>query len=181
MDEVDAVPATGSDATLTAANLAGAAGTTVERIAMLTSADVLRPTDEGLYSTGDVHRVRLLEAFETSGIPLEALLAAAATGRIDFGGYHELHRDPGAPSSRSFGAFRVAVDPGGTIVPSLFTAFGLAEPGAAAHLAVDEEAFVSRWIDLVGAIDDPSLAVRVVRLFAEATRRASDAALDVYA
>ena len=181
MDRVDAVAATGSDVMLTAADLAGAAGTTTERIAILASAGVVRPTDEGRYATGDVHRVRLLEAFESAGVPLDALLAAAASGRIDFGGYHELHRDPGAPSSRTFGAFRADVDPGGAIVSGLFTAFGLAEPGADARLAADEEAFVSRWIDLVGAIDDPSLAVRVVRLFAEAARRASDAALDVYA
>lgn len=150
-------------------------------MATLTEAGVLRPDVAGRYDPRDLHRVRLIGAFEASGVPLGALVAGAETGRIDFAGYHELHRDPGPPSDRSYGAFRTQVDPDGTRLHMLYTSFGLAEPDEATRLADAEEAFLTEWLAIVAAIGDGTHAVRVIRLFAEATRRASEAALEVYA
>lgn len=62
----------------------------------------------------------------------------------------------------------------------MFTASGLAEADPDSRLAVDEEQLLGRWLDLLAGIDDRSLAVRVIRLYAEAARRSADAALDVY-
>lgn len=166
---------------VTTAQLATLAGSTAERIEMLAEHRILVASDDGTFAVGDVHRLRLLEAFEAAGVPLEGLLAGAATGRIDFEGYHELHRDVGLPSPRPYGAFRAAVDPDGSELPALFAAMGVAEPSPASHLTADDEVFIEDWLGLVRGVDDPALAVRVVRLFAEGTRRASEASLDVYA
>ncbi len=168
------------DTLLTAEELAALAGTTVERVAILTDHGVLRPATPDAYAPGDMHRVRLLMAFEAGGVPFEALVAASATGRIDFEGYHELHRDPGPPSDRPYGAFRAAVDPSGHDLAALFAASGLAEADPAARLSQVDEALLEHWLGLLAALDDRSLAVRVVRLYAEAARRTADAAMDVY-
>ena len=163
---------------LTADELASLGETTLDRIEQLVDRDLLQPVDGGRFQGGDVHRVRLYDAFEASGVPLDALVAGASSGRIDFSGYHELHQDPGAPSQRTYGAFREGVD--GPILSSLFVAFGLAEPGPGARLTVEDEALLARWLALVAAIDDRDLLVRVIRLLAENARRSSGAALDVY-
>ena len=166
---------------LTATELAALAGAPDARIPTLVEHGVLRPQDDGSFVAGDAHVVRLLGAFEASGIPIDALVAGMASGRIDFAGYHELHHDPGPPSARTYGAFRAAIDPDGTRLAALFTAFGLAEPDASARLAADEERRLERWAALVDGVDDADLLVRVVRLHGESARRTSSAALDVYA
>jgi adenylate cyclase len=165
---------------LTADELASLAGTTTARVERLADHGFIGRTVDGRYRSGDVHGVRLLEAFETSGIPFQALVAGAASGRLEFGSYHELHRDPGSPSERTYGGFRAAVDPDGSALAALWVALGLAEPGPAARLTADEEAFLERWLGLLASVDDRDLGVRVVRLLAESARRTSDAALDVY-
>ena len=166
--------------TLTAADVAALAGTTEAHVMRL-AAHGLAPSPEDGYTTGDAHRIRLLEAFLAAGIPPEALVAGMATGRLDFDAYHELHRDPGLPSPRSFDAFATAVDPEHGLLPAFLTATGLAEPAPDARLPLAEEAVIERWLDLVRGVEDRALAVRVVRILAEASRRATAAALDVYA
>ena len=174
----DDPPVTEPGTALTAAEVAALANTTEERVVLL-AAHGLAPRHG--YTSDDVHRIRLLEAFVAAGIPLEALVAGAASGRLDFGAYHELHRDPGPPSPRTYGDFRAMVDPDGTLVPAFVAAIGLAEPAAESRLPAAEEVVVERWLGLLAEIDDRALAVRVVRVFAEAARRASAAALDIYA
>ena len=163
---------------LSAEELAALSGATMERVERLTGLGLLVPLPDGRFQAGDVHRVRLYDAFEASGVSLDALVAGASSGRIDFSGYHELHRDPGEPSDRTYGAFREATD--AEVLASLFVAFGLAEPGPTARLTVEDERLLERWQGLVSAIDDRDLAVRVIRLVAENARRSSGAALDVY-
>ena len=51
---------------------------------------------------GDIHRVRLAQAFERSGIPLEAIGAAIASGRLSFAFVDEMFVDrPSSPAGRS--------------------------------------------------------------------------------
>ena len=49
---------------------------------------------------GDVHRVRLLLAFEAAGVPLEALLDASRVGAISLRYYDQLHPAPGPLSGQ---------------------------------------------------------------------------------
>lgn len=165
---------------LTADELAGLAGTEVGRIERLTELGILVPSSAGAYVAGDVHRIRLIETFESAGVPLDALVAGAATGRIDWSDYHEFHGDPGRPSSRTYAAFGAEVDPSGTRLPRLFTALGIAEPVATSHLSLDDEAFLGSWLQTIDGTTDPTIAIRAVRLFAESARRATTGALDVY-
>ncbi len=167
--------------TLDAAALAAVAGSTAARIDALTAWGVLHATgDPPRYRADDAHVVRLFAAFEAAGVPVEALRAAAASGRIDFSGYHVFHRAPDPASPRTYAAFRADVDPDGRRLAELFTAFGLAEPGPEVHLTSREEALIARLVDRLGTIADRDLAVRAIRLHGEAARRATEATLDVY-
>jgi adenylate cyclase len=163
--------------TLTADELAALAGCPPERIAALADLGILGPRDDGSFAAGDLHVLRLVDAFEASGVPLDALLA----GRLDFAAYHDLHRDPGPPSERSYGETRAALDPEGTRLTALFTAFGLAQPAPEVRLAAADEARLVTWLERLASVSDPDLLIRVIRLHGESARRTAAAALDVYA
>jgi adenylate cyclase len=166
---------------LTAEELASRTGSSAGRIFDLTRRGVLAATATGGYERGDIHRVRAIDAFEAAGVPLDALVAAQETGRVSFAYYDELHQPPGEPSARTYAEFREALGPLAAHLPTLFAAFGLAEPEAGSRLASEDEAFVEELLEMLVATGQPETAVSVVRLFAEATRTAAEAALGVYA
>lgn len=166
--------------TLTAEDLAATAGSSTETIHRLATAGILRPTADGRFVEGDRHRLRLVAAFEASGVPLEALVAGVAAGRIRFAAYDELHAELGPTSERTYATFRAAVDPDGDRLAGLFTALGLAEPSDATHLPVRDEQFLEAYVGLSEETGDPVLATRVIRLYGEASRRTAAGTLQAY-
>ena len=64
----------------TADELALRLGVPVERVAELADRGILERDAAGTFDPGDVHRVRLLQAFEDAGVPLDALEAASRVG-----------------------------------------------------------------------------------------------------
>ena len=170
-----------TEGTLTAAVLAETTDTTIDTVERLAAVGILHPTGDGGFIEGDRHRLRLVAAFEASGVPLEVLIAAAEAGRIRFDAYDELHADLGPTSTRTYGTFRDAVDPEGTRLPGLFTALGLAEPSSGARLPVEDERLLQSYLELSDETGDPALASRVVRLYGEAARRTSAGTLQAYA
>jgi len=170
-----------TEGTLTAAVLAETTDTTIDTVERLAAVGILHPTGDGGFIEGDRHRLRLVAAFEASGVPLEVLIAAAEAGRIRFEAYDELHAHLGPTSTRTYGTFREAVDPEGTRLPGLFTALGLAEPSSGARLPVEDERLLQSYLELSDETGDPALASRVVRLYGEAARRTSAGTLQAYA
>ena len=166
--------------TLTAEVLAETTDTSVDTVERLAAVGILHPTGDGSFVEGDRHRLRLVAAFESSGVPLDVLIAAAEAGRIRFEAYDELHADLGPTSKRTYGAFRDAVDPDETRLTGLFTALGLAEPSGRARLPVDDERMLRMYLELSDETGDPGLASRVVRLYGEAARRTSAGTLQAY-
>ena len=167
--------------TLDGNELAARAGTTPEHVADLVARGVLDPAGPDRFVVGDIHRMRVIEAFEHAGVPLEALVAARRAGRVSFDYYDELHVPPSMPSDRTYEQFRVSLGEAGTLLPMLFDAFGLVEPTPTAVLDAHEEAFIAELLDMLQETGRPEAAMRAVRLFAEANRRAAEAALGVYA
>jgi class 3 adenylate cyclase len=168
-------------ASLSVEQLAARAGTSPDRIAALTGRGVLTPLDDGRYRPGDIHRLRVLDAFAAAGVTVDALVEAARRGSVDFGYYEELHPPPGLPSERTYGDFRTSIGRLAPMLERLFQAFGLAEPDAHSVLSADDELFIADWLDALDRTGDPDLALRAVRSFGDATQRASEAALGVYA
>ena len=97
----DPEPTTTSSVPLTLKELSDLVGDPVERVQQLTALGVLQPDDEGRYSAGDAHRVRVIDGFEAAGVPLDVLVRAQAAGLISVDYYDQLHAAPGRPSGRT--------------------------------------------------------------------------------
>ena len=165
---------------LSALELADLAGDPVERIVELAAYGVIVPDQDGRYEPGDVHRIRVVDGFEAAGVPLDVLVEAQAAGLISVAFYDDLHSRPGHPSARTFDAFQASLGTRGRILPALFAAFGLAEPDGSSHLSREDEAFIAELVEQVEATGHADLALRLVRQFGEAARRASAASMEVY-
>lgn len=167
--------------TLTIDELASASGTTPERIHDLVGRGVLTTVGPDRFEPGDIHRIRLIGAFERVGVPLDALVEASRRGQVSFEYYGELHPTPARPSGRTYAEFGASLGRLADRLPDLYGAFGLAEPSATTQLSIDDEAFISELLTRLDALGRPDAGNRAVRAFAEANRRASDAALGIYA
>lgn len=165
---------------LTSRDLATRTGVTVERVEDLVRRRVLQPAAPEEYVPGDIHRIRVIAAFEEAGVPLEALVEASDRGRVSFAYYDQLHQPAGPPSPRTYSEFRASVGELDLELGQLFTAFGLAEPDPGSHMSIEDETFVRALLDSLLAVDQPDLVLRFVRLFGESTRRATEATLGVY-
>ena len=150
----------------------------VERLA---EAGAIDRAADGTFDPGDVHRVRLLRAFEESGVPLDTLLAASAAGQISLRYYDELHQPPTALTGRTYGEFAASLGERRTLLAQLFAAFGIAEPDADVELSTDDETVLAECLDALDATHEPDLVLRAIRMFGEGIRRAADAALGIYA
>ena len=168
-------------ASLTADELAALVGDTRERVEELTARGVLVPDRSGRYIPGDAHRIRVVDGFEAAGVPLDALVRAQEAGLISVAYYDELHVPPGSPSDRTYQAFRESLGPDGELLPSIFSAVGMAEPDPTSSLSQADEAYLGRLTGLVADTGHVDLMLRVLRQFGEETRRASVAALETYA
>lgn len=164
----------------TAVQLALRAGVTTQQVATLADEGLLTPDRDGTYPPGDLHRLRLIRSFQAAGVPLEVLLAAKRQGAISFVYYDQLHIDPGPPSDRSYGDFSTALGDGAALLPGLHAAFGLAEPPEDARLSPAEEMMLADLVSTIAATGSPDLAMRIIRLFGESSRRVTEAALGVY-
>ena len=166
---------------LSAEELADRLGVAPGWISELADRGVIERDVDGRFDPGDLHRVRLLQAFADAGVPLDALEAADRAGTISLRYYDQLHPPPGDLSNRTYGTFAASLgDSGSELLSRLFGAFGLAEPTAGARLGTDDEAFLAELVGIVQAIGQPDLTLRAIRIFGEGARRAADGALGVY-
>ena len=165
---------------LSAAELAARLGVDTAWVERVADAGAIDRGADGSFDPGDVHRVRLLSAFDAAGVPLDTLLAASRAGRISLRYYDELHPAPSSLSGRTYAEFAASLGDGRRYLAPLFAAFGIAEPDADVALTVDDEATIGGTLEVVVATGQPDLALRAVRMFGEGARRAADAALGIY-
>jgi adenylate cyclase len=166
---------------LTLDELAHRLGLDTGRARRLADAGAIDRAPDGTYESGDVHRVRLLWAFEAAGVPMDALVAAYRSGDLTFDFYDELHTDPGVGSRRAYATFTERLGSGGRHVPGLFAAFGLAEPDPDTRLAIADEVLLADLAETIEATGRPDLVTRAVRIAAEGARRSAEASLGAYA
>jgi adenylate cyclase len=167
------------DDELTASTLAARSSTTPERIRQLAELRLIGD-EAGHFEVGDVHRVRLVLAFEAAGVPAEALARASAAGTISLDFYDRLHRDPGAYSDRTFADLETDAGGRAALLRRVLRAAGLAVPGPRDRLSAQDEALLLSLLDALEANDDPDLVLRALHVFGDAARRASGAALSVF-
>jgi len=165
---------------ITADELALRLGVEPERVDRLADAGVIERDADGRFDPGDVHRVRLVNAFEETGTPLAALIEASRAGRISLRYYDELHPAPGQLSGRTYAEFGASLGERREHLTRPFAAFGLAEPEPDVRLPEADEALIAAVLDIVVATGQPDLGLRAVRTLGEGARRAADSALGLY-
>ena len=165
---------------LSAGDLALRLGIGGDRVQRLAELGAIEDDADGRFDPGDVHRVRLLLAFEEAGVPIDALLEASRAGRISLRYYDQLHPPPGPLSGRSYEEFARSVGPMRAHLSQLFAAFGLAEPETDSRLSIEDERLVTDMLTTLVETGQPDLALRAIRMFGEGARRAAHGALEVY-
>jgi adenylate cyclase len=173
-------PVAGVATGLSADSLAALARSTREQVESLTELGLLDPDPDG-YVSGDVHRIRLVEAFAAAGVPTEALARANAQGTISLAYYDQLHQTPGRPSTRTYGDMLAGLGDRAGDLRAIFQACGIAEPEVEDRLGQGEERLLLAVLEAVAANRDRDLSARALRVFGDTARRGSEAAMSVYA
>jgi class 3 adenylate cyclase len=168
------------DAELTSAGLAELAQSTPRRIEELTRLGLITGRD-ARYVPGDVHRVRLIEAFAAAGVPPKALARANSGGAISLSYYDQLHQPPRGSSSRTYAQVLGTLGDRAANLRRLLDAFGVAEPEPGDRFAADVEQLLLNVLEALEANRDPDLALRAFRLYGDFARQGSEAAMSVYA
>jgi adenylate cyclase len=85
---------------LTEAELAERSSSSVDKVQELERLGILvRREEEGPFGARDVHRVRLMEAFEAAGIPLDVIARGVAAGKLSYENVGLLLPEPAAFST----------------------------------------------------------------------------------
>ena len=120
--------------------IAERSGCPVERIEELVGLGILVPHDEdGPFSPKDVHRVRLMKAFEDAGIDLDLIARGVASGKLS---YENLGLYLPEPAALSQTAEELAAEVGRSpeLIARLLREFGVAQPEPDGRLREDEVA-----------------------------------------
>ena len=165
---------------ITSEEVARRLGIDAGRVEELVRAGAIDQAEPGLFEPDDLHRVRLLVAFQSAGVPIDALVAAYRTGKVNFAFYDQLHPPPGPASTRSYDEFREALGDEGLLLPRMFAALGIAEPDPDTYLSEADEELLADLLDIVVTTGQPEIALRALRMFGGGAERTADAALGAY-
>jgi len=166
---------------LTREQLAAEAGTDPGRIDELVRIGVIRPSDDGAFSTPDIARARLVDAYASAGIDLDLIRLALERRWITFERIDDLYADLGPKSGRSFASFRESLGPRGVLLAPLIAALGLPSPADELHLRQADELRLAMFMEAWDIGTDPDVVVRAGRLVGEAMRRMADGWLELFA
>jgi adenylate cyclase len=155
---------------VTAAEIAERSGCSVERIEELVDLGILVPRDEdGPFSPQDVHRVRLMGAFDDAGIGLDLIAKGIAKGKLS---YENLGLYLPEPEALAETAEELGAEFGRSpeLVTRLLREFGLAPPDSGGRLRADEVLILRELLDVWAPADDDVLA-RLARAYGQNIRK----------
>jgi len=145
----------------------------------LVAARILRPDGSG-FGAADISRVRLARALLDDGITTDDLRWAIETMGLPIDQVADTFTLP-SRSDHTFGELMAALGPRGEQLPAVYAAFGLAVPPLDAAVPADEEALVTRFLDVWSMVDDsPDVAVRAAHIIGDGMRRITAATLDLF-
>jgi adenylate cyclase len=163
---------------LSEAELAERSGCTVDRVQELTRLGILVPGDgDAPFAARDVHRIRLMQAFEAAGIDLEVIARGIEAGKLSYENVGLLLPEPAAFSSsyeelargsgRSFEAIR-----------RLVSEFGLPQTDSELRLRDDDVPVLRELLAVWAEADDDELA-RLARVYGQNIRRLVASELEI--
>jgi adenylate cyclase len=159
-------------AALTLEQLARRAQATTEQIARLERLGILVPTHgQAPYTAGDVRRVRLANACEQAGLPLERIGAAIASGRLSFAFMNATAWTMVETTDTTYRELGAELDLPAELVQHVYQAAGLGRPRADDPIRSQDRDILALfgYARRLG-VDDGAL-VRAARLYGQNLRR----------
>ncbi len=160
---------------LTAAELAGLCGVTVDVVERYTGLGILAPQDR-TYRRTDVARIRLARSCELGGVPMDGIARAIEDGKISFD-FVDMpqYRFP-ALSDRTYAEVAVELDLPLELIQRVNEALGLAVPSPDERVREDDLELlrVLKVVHSWSQSDDPAPA-GIVRVYGESLRRIAQA------
>jgi adenylate cyclase len=150
-----------------------------ERLEHLVELGILAPADSGEpFRSGDILRVRAVEALEGAGVQPEQIAAAIAAGDLSFG-YLDYVIQPPPVVDRTYGQVAEELGIPFDVVGRVFLAFGLPQPPGDEHAREDDAAILRGLKALLEAIDEPDV-LGLARLSGEALRGLAEHQLHLF-
>ena len=154
---------------LSEAELAERSGSSVDKVQELERLGILvRREEDGPFAAKDAHRVRLMEAFEAAGIPLELIAQGVAAGKLSYENVGLLLPEPAAFSTSCDDVARKTGRSPDTI-RRLISEFGLPQTDPE-RLRDDDARVLVELLDVWADADDDELA-RLARAYGQNIRR----------
>ena len=158
---------------LSLADLAKETGVDLPLLRRLEEIGVIRPGGDGAYSPGDLIRIDAVGSFIDAGVTLEKIAEAMEHGLFTFEYLDRFHPEPSPRSEQTLGEMAASLDADAELLPSVYLAMGLPEPGPDYRPSIEEEEIVRRFTELWGRGGDETL-VRAARLVGEPARLLSE-------
>jgi class 3 adenylate cyclase len=155
---------------LSEAELAERSGCSLERVQELTRLGILVPRDQdGPFAATDVHRVRLMQAFDEAGIDLELIARGIETGKLSYENVGLLLPEPAA-FSKSYEEIARESGRSPDAIRRVVTEFGLPQTGSELRLRDDDVPVLLELLEVWAKADDDELA-RLARAYGQNIRR----------
>jgi adenylate cyclase len=171
-----------SEPAMTDAELAKGSGAALELLRRLVDLEIVPRRDgERPFVPGDIHRVRLAQAFERSGIPLEAIGTAIASGHLSFDFVDQMFVDHPPLTGRTFQEIAEELGIPLETLTRLYAMWGLPRPAPEDVVREDDAPTFSEWKAFFPpqALNE-QLLTQGARLFGEATSRLADWGMALY-
>jgi adenylate cyclase len=171
-----------SETAMTGAELSKGSGAAPQFIRRLVDLGIVPSRDEERpFVLGDIHRVRLAQAFERSGIPLEAIGTAIASGHLSFGFVDQMFIYHAPLTGKTFR--EIAEDLGLPLetLTRLYAMWGLPRPAPDDVVREDDAPTFREWKAVFPPeVLNEQLLTQGARLFGEATDRLADWGMALY-
>jgi adenylate cyclase len=169
-----------TDVGLTLAEVAQAAGITVGEADRLARLGYLQPRADASYLPSAIQHARLALSIERSGIALDSLVSAMASGRASFDIVDRIFPEPArlADESALDLARRVGLDV--HTLQRLYLAFGLPQPTSDQHVRVDDARVMSTLVTEWAAAGAEYVLVRLARAVGMPMRQVAEAGLGIF-
>jgi adenylate cyclase len=166
--------------TLTETQLAERSGTAPEQIRRLAEVGILVSDSEGGFRLADVQRVRLAEACERGGIPIDDMGKAIASGHLSFAFLDLVLSDPRPLTEVTFGELCRQLGWSFGFLERCYESMGLPTPLPDQRIRQDEgEVIPGAQFILATGMGEDSVA-RVLRVYAENLARIAQAEAQFY-
>lgn len=167
-------------ADLSLIDVAHAAGTSENDVRRLVRLKLVREVTRGRFAPPAIEHVRLAMAIEQSGIPLDEVGEAVASGRLSLRIVDRMFPEPVPLTTETIGEFSARIGLEEREVRRLYVAFGLAQPEESGRVRSDDAHFIGELVGILVAPETRHVLARFARLLGQPMRRITEAGTQLY-